>query len=204
MVKVRTDSEKIDEKQRMITWLGIDEMSNEELTRRFDKEILKEAVVTSGNEELIREFECGRITSHRHPPGKPRQAGTRGRIIKISLPNKELRDSLLAHMRTGRQGLTSRFVHSFARRDYTVEELNLDRALRKEAGELNAREGRLAYVVRDFDIIKLKYPRDLPRRNQNAGAALGSAAEDSLIKGGADDASHRQVQGRRGKPASQA
>ncbi|KIH52402.1 hypothetical protein ANCDUO_17497 [Ancylostoma duodenale] len=67
-------------------------------------------------------------------------------------------------MRSGRQSLTQQFVHSYARRDYTAEELSLDRMLRKEAGDLNAREGKLLYIVRDFDIVKLSAPRDLPRR----------------------------------------
>lgn len=164
MVKVKADSQRIDEKSMRIAWLGIDEQPNEELTRRFDREILKEVVQTSGDDQLIRELEQGRITSHRHPAGKPRKPGERGRIIKICLPNQALRDSLLDHMRSGRQSLTQRFVHSFARRDYTVEELSVDRALRREAGNLNAREGKLAYVVRDFNIVKLKVPRELPRR----------------------------------------
>ncbi|RCN35066.1 hypothetical protein ANCCAN_19097 [Ancylostoma caninum] len=69
------------------------------------------------------------------------------------------------HMRSGRQSLTQRYVHSFARRDYTAQELQLDRALRKQAGDLNAREGKLNYVERDFEIVKLRNPRELPRRS---------------------------------------
>ncbi|KIH67430.1 hypothetical protein ANCDUO_02237 [Ancylostoma duodenale] len=164
MIKVKADSQRIDEKLERITWVGIDKQSTEESTRRFDHEILREVIHTSGDDELVREFEQGRITSHRHPVGKPRGPGQRGRIIKISLPNQSLRDSLLAHMRSGRQTLTQQFVHSYARRGYTAEELSLDRMLRKEAGDLNAREGKLAYIVRDFDTIKLNAPRDLPRR----------------------------------------
>ncbi|EYB92878.1 hypothetical protein Y032_0189g1208 [Ancylostoma ceylanicum] len=165
LVKVRADSQRIDEKLRMITWVGIDEQVNEDATRRFDREILKEVVYTSGDNDLIREFDEGKISSYRYPSGKPRGPGVRGRIIKISLSSQALRDSLLAHMRSGRQSLTKQFVHSFARRDYTPEELDLDRTLRKEAGDRNAREGKLAYVVRDFDIVKLRTPRDLPRRS---------------------------------------
>ncbi|WKX94454.1 hypothetical protein Q1695_011601 [Nippostrongylus brasiliensis] len=88
LVKVKTDSKQIDEKATRIAWIGIDEQENEELTRRFDREILK-AVQSSGDEELIREFDNGRIVSHRHPAGKPRVPGSRGRIIKICLPNQE-------------------------------------------------------------------------------------------------------------------
>ncbi|EYB87460.1 hypothetical protein Y032_0262g569 [Ancylostoma ceylanicum] len=163
MVKVRADSSKIDEKMGTITWVGIDEKANEDDTRRSDQEIIREVVLTSGNEDLIRELDAGRIIFHRHPVGKPRGPSGRGRIIKIRLAKEELRDALLSHMKSGRQSLTEQFVHSFARRDYTMEELNLDRALRKRAGDLNALEGKLIYIVRDFDIIKLKYPRELPR-----------------------------------------
>ncbi|KAL6742641.1 hypothetical protein Aduo_015771 [Ancylostoma duodenale] len=165
LVKVRADSHTIDEKLRRITWVGIDEQEDEDSTRRFDYEILKEAVYSSGDDRLIDEFNRGNIKSHRHPIGKPRGPGTRGRIIKIALPSQELRDILLEHMRSGRQSLTQQYVHSFARRDYTAQELQLDRALRKQAGDLNAREGKLNYVVRDFEIVKLRSPRELPRRS---------------------------------------
>ncbi|KIH49621.1 hypothetical protein ANCDUO_20304 [Ancylostoma duodenale] len=165
LVKVRADGQRIDEKLRRITWIGIDEQEDEDSTRRFDYEILKEAVYSSGDERLIQEFDNGHITSHRHPVGKPRGPGARGRIIKVVLLNQELRDALLDHMRVGRQSLTQRFVHSFARRDYTAEEVQVDRALRKQVGDLNAREGRLVYVVRDFDIVQPRNPRELLRQS---------------------------------------
>ncbi|KAK6035607.1 hypothetical protein COOONC_26886 [Cooperia oncophora] len=68
------------------------------------------------------------------PPERMKSANGRDRIIKIELPSQALRDKLLHHMRSGRQSLTRRFVHSYARRDYTSEELELDRTLRKQAG----------------------------------------------------------------------
>ncbi|EYC37984.1 hypothetical protein Y032_0752g2055 [Ancylostoma ceylanicum] len=179
LVKIQTDGELINEKSRRIAWIGIDEQIDEESTRRFDHEIVKEAVHTSGDQELIREFEEGRIVSHRHPPGKPRGPAARGRIIKIALSSQDLRDRLLAHMKSSRQSLTQRFVHSFARRDYTVEELSLDRALRKQAGDLNAQEGKLAYIVRDFNIVRLKVPRDLPTRHQLPTAAKNPHSKTS-------------------------
>lgn len=180
IVKVKADSQRIEEKSMRIAWVGIDEQANKESTRRFDREILKEVVHTSGDEQLIREFEQGCITSNRHPAGKPRGPGERGRIIKISLPSQALRDALFDHMRSGRQSLTQRCVHSFARRDYTAEELSVDRSLRKEAGDLNAREGKLAYVVCDFNIVKLKVPRELPRRPITSSSIQTSRSSDEL------------------------
>ncbi|KIH44666.1 hypothetical protein ANCDUO_25308 [Ancylostoma duodenale] len=141
MVKIKADNEKINEKATKIAWIGIDEQGDEAATRRFDQEIIKEAVYTSGDQELISEFNEGRISWHRHPAGKPRGKGVRRRIIKIALTSQYFKDKLLAHMRSGRQTLTRNFVHSFARRDYTAEELKFDQ------------------------IIKLKAPRDLPIRH---------------------------------------
>ena len=143
LIKVRADSQKIDERMRTVVLVGIEEKSNENDTRRFDEEIVGELVNTSGNSDLVREFESGHIAVRRHPPNRPQNSGRKGRIIKITLTNQELRDSLLFHMRCGRQSLTREFIYSFARRDYTPEELALDRSLRKQAGELNAKEGML-------------------------------------------------------------
>lgn len=70
----------------MITWVGIDEESNSEATRRFDREIFKVEVPTSGNNELIREFEAGSVTAHRCPPGKARKNGARGGLEKSPYP----------------------------------------------------------------------------------------------------------------------
>lgn len=76
---------------------------------------------------------------------------------------------MLEHMRTGRQSLTKDYIHSYARRDYTREELEYDRTLRKKAGTMNSEEGKLVYVVRDLVIPNLNAPRDLPvRRNDQA------------------------------------
>ncbi|KIH67865.1 hypothetical protein ANCDUO_01801 [Ancylostoma duodenale] len=49
-------------------------------------------------------------------------------------------------MRNGRLSLTKQYVHSYARKDYTREELEYDRSLRKKAGQLNHQEGMLKYV----------------------------------------------------------
>lgn len=84
----------------------------------------------------------------------------RGRIIKIDLPSQTLKDRLLYHMKSGRQSLTRKFVLSNARRDYTLEELEMDRSLRRQAGELNAKSGRLEYVVSGLQIHWLRNPRD--------------------------------------------
>ncbi|KAL6743577.1 hypothetical protein Aduo_016599 [Ancylostoma duodenale] len=162
VVKVQADKTRIEEKLRRITWVGIPEQKDEVSTRRFDHEALKEVVETSGDPDLLREFSRGNIVGHRFPVGQPRSTGARGRIIKIDLPSQELEDKLLQHTKQGRQSLTKNFIHSYARRDYTPEELELDRKLRRKAGELNQKEGKLQFVVRDLQIHRLRYPRDLP------------------------------------------
>lgn len=82
--------------------------------------------------------------------------------------------------------------------------MSVDRALRREAGDLNAREGKLAYVVRDFNIVKLKMPRELPRRplTKDAPQSSSSSSSDGLSE------TRHSVGGRTGRdqhiPASQA
>ncbi|KIH66495.1 hypothetical protein ANCDUO_03178 [Ancylostoma duodenale] len=53
-------SEPIDDKLKRIAWVGIDEESDDQSTRSFDLEILREVIYTSGV-ELIREFEQDQI-----------------------------------------------------------------------------------------------------------------------------------------------
>ncbi|XGW07567.1 hypothetical protein V3C99_010605 [Haemonchus contortus] len=72
----------------------------------------------------------------RHPGYSPYwKDGTN--ILKGS---QRLRDRLLDHMRAGRLSLTKDFVHSYARTDYTKEELAYDRSLRQKAGIMNREE----------------------------------------------------------------
>ncbi|KIH60525.1 hypothetical protein ANCDUO_09228 [Ancylostoma duodenale] len=164
VVEVRADETKTEENLRRINWVGIAEQKNEALTKKFDYEALKEVIETSGDPELLQEFFRGNIVAHRFPRDQPRGVEARGRIIKTDLPNQALKDRLLEHMKRGRQSLTKIFVHSYARRDYTSKELHLDRAVRKRAGELNEKEGKLQFVVRDLQIHRLIRPRVLPAK----------------------------------------
>lgn len=82
-------------------------------------------------------------------------------------------------MRSGRKSLTQRFVHSYARKKNAFEELELDRALHKEAGDLNARERRLVYIAWDFDIVKLKFSRNLARRSEDLSLGIHDSMPSS-------------------------
>ncbi|KHJ90408.1 hypothetical protein OESDEN_09750, partial [Oesophagostomum dentatum] len=159
VIKIRADDEKINEKSEKITWVGIGEQATETSTRRFDHEIIKEAVYTSGDQELIQELEEGHITHQRFPPGKPRKPGQRGRIIKVTLLSQALRDRLLTHMRSSKQSLTKPFTHSYARRDYTIEELKLDRYLRKQAGDVSAQSDPCHYVISKYIPLRTIHSR---------------------------------------------
>ncbi|RCN29426.1 hypothetical protein ANCCAN_24814 [Ancylostoma caninum] len=44
-VKICADGQKIDDKLKRITWVGIDEKADEESTNQFDREILKEVII---------------------------------------------------------------------------------------------------------------------------------------------------------------
>lgn len=166
-MKFKSDTKVVDAKACRVTWVGIGEQASDAATRAFDKEAIKEVIESSGDEQLINEFNDGRISFHRHPVIRKDTNRARPRIIKICLGNQELRDRLLEHMRIGRQSLTKDFVHSYARRDYTREELEYDRLLRRKAGIMNSEEGKLVYVVRDLAIHKLNTPRELPESRNN-------------------------------------
>ncbi|KAK6033278.1 hypothetical protein OSTOST_00506 [Ostertagia ostertagi] len=116
---------------------------------------LNESILSHGPKRVIVDY-C-ETTEDRvgRSRGQLRGVNARGKIIKIDLMTKALKDRLIANMRSVRQSLTRDFVHSYARRDYT-EELSLDRNLRKQAGQLNKKAGKLTFIVRDLEIHKLR------------------------------------------------
>ncbi|CAJ0601662.1 unnamed protein product [Cylicocyclus nassatus] len=161
-----------------ITWVGIDEKESDHATQAFDREAIKEVIEASGDKELLREWNNKKIDVRRYPEIRPKKS-MRPRIIKITTSSPQVRDNLLDHMRRARLSLIKRFVHSYARKDYTQEELEIDRNLRKKAGQLNRQEGRLAYVVRDLRIHKLKTPHDFPTDNPFNGGPSQRNMEDN-------------------------
>ncbi|RCN25823.1 hypothetical protein ANCCAN_28462 [Ancylostoma caninum] len=163
LVKFHADARIVSSKSCGITWVGIGEQIDDAATHVFDQKALEEVVEASADSELIRELSTGQIDVHRHPKIRNVKS-SRPRIIKVYLRNQDLRDRLLHHIRNGRLSLTKQFVHSYARKDYTREELEYDRCLRKKAGQLNHQEGMLKYIVRDLSIHELRYPRELPSR----------------------------------------
>ncbi|EYC35795.1 hypothetical protein Y032_0982g3284 [Ancylostoma ceylanicum] len=134
LVKFQADARIVNAKSCRVTWVGIEEQDDEAATQLFDVEALKEIIETSGDDELLKDLQDGKISVHRHPKLRTSSLRRRPRIIKIELRNQELRDRLLMHMRAGRLSMTKDFVHSYARKDYTREELEYDRSLRKKAG----------------------------------------------------------------------
>lgn len=162
LVKFKADKKVVDDKACQITWVGIGEKETDAETHAFDTAALKEVIVSSGEDDLMAELESGRVNIRRHPKVVNNRDKSRPRIIKIGLASQQLRDKLLFRMRSGRRSLTQCYVHSYARPDYTREEIEYDRALRIKAGKLNSQEGKLTYVVRDLAIHKLKFPRELP------------------------------------------
>ncbi|RCN40539.1 hypothetical protein ANCCAN_13509 [Ancylostoma caninum] len=162
LVKFQSDSRTVQEKSCRITWIGVGEQSDEKSTAAYDREVLAEIIESSGDPELVAEWQNRNIDIRRYPEGSARPASERPRIIKITTPNREVRDKLLSHMKRGRLSLAQQFTHSYARKDYTREELVFDRALRQKAGTLNQQAGKLLYVVRDLSIHKLRTPLDLP------------------------------------------
>lgn len=136
LVKFRSDSKIVDAIACRITWVGIVEQASEQATYAFDKDAIKEVIEISGDEQLLDEFNNGKISFHRYP--KIRKANSsRSRIINIYLGCQKLRDKMLEHMRTGRKSLTKEVVHSYVRTDYTREELDYDRTLCRKAKKVS-------------------------------------------------------------------
>ena len=164
VAKVQTDQSTLGQKACRITWVGIQEKDSDQATFAFDSQALREVVEASENNELVQLLNNKQISCKRHPEQRNPNSD-RPRIIKIQLPTPEHRDNLLQFMRKGRQSLTRTMVHSYARRDYTQEQLELDRSTRREAGRLNAEAGELVWVVRDMKLFKLRTSRPLPARS---------------------------------------
>ncbi|RCN52995.1 hypothetical protein ANCCAN_00992 [Ancylostoma caninum] len=135
--------------------------SDKKATATYDQEALAEIIESSGDPELLAEWQNRKIDLRRYPEGSTRPASERPPFTKITTPNGELRDKLLSHMRRGKLPVAQKFIYSYACKDYTCEELVFDRALRQKAGPLNQQAGKLLYVVRDR-IHKLRTLCDLP------------------------------------------
>lgn len=117
-----------------------------------------------GDEHLLSVIE--KVSFHRHPLEK--KEGSRDRPIKIQFLNQKDRDSFIHHVRHSQACRLSGSYHAFVRRDLTMEELEVDRSMRREAGKRNAEVGQLEFVVRDLRIVRLSNPRPLPPRSQEA------------------------------------
>ncbi|KAK6053270.1 hypothetical protein COOONC_09225 [Cooperia oncophora] len=147
MSAAQANSDLYTTKQCNIVWVGIEEQVDDRSTSDFDREAIKEIIYAACDNELMSQWKAGNIKTARFPHNRSATL-RKPRIIKINLPLQELRDRLLAFMKRGRLSLTQTFPHSYARRDYTKEELDYDRQLRKRAGLLSANGGKLLYVVR--------------------------------------------------------
>ncbi|GMR62755.1 hypothetical protein PMAYCL1PPCAC_32950 [Pristionchus mayeri] len=90
--------------------------------------------------------------------------------------NQSDRDRFISCIRQTQACRQSGNVHSYVRRDLTMEELEYDRSLRREAGKRNAEAVQLEWVVRDLRIVRLSNPRPLPPRSQAALERVNASA----------------------------
>lgn len=67
LVKFRADTGTIYEKACRIAWVGIDEKPDDSATSAFDKEAVKEIIDSSGDSDLLEEWQSRRVEVHRHP-----------------------------------------------------------------------------------------------------------------------------------------
>jgi hypothetical protein len=176
MLKLKDDEPLIEQKAKNLIWIGVSEKEDDTATKQFDYEMVKEVIESNSNKMLTDELASGKIKVSRiNAKNKSDNSKGKGRIprpVIVELQSKELRDKLLDLIRSKRCSLTKDMPHSYARRDYTVEEMIMDREKRQEAGKLNQDAGKLTWVVRNFELCKLRNPRDLPQKQRSANDAM--------------------------------
>ena len=138
--------------------VGAAEQDDPAETLRSDT-LLLSSIIQKMNDES---FTMESISFKRHPEERK---GSSHRIIKIQFRNQSLRDAFLRRCQLIQGARMTGSPHAFFRRDYTSDELTLDREKRREAGMLNAECGELRWVVRDLRLFKLSNPRPLPPRS---------------------------------------
>ncbi|KAF8384702.1 hypothetical protein PRIPAC_73844 [Pristionchus pacificus] len=177
-VSTMTNSHIINEKATRAVLIGFAEKKTPEETDLADLKTVSDMFRLMGDDHLL--SICENVTFHRHPIEK--REGARDRPIKIQFQNNKDRDHFIAVARQKQACRLSGSVHAFVRRDLNIEELDVDRSLRREAGKRNAEAGQLECVVRDLRVVRLSNPRPLPPRSQQAldrAIAAQSAASTS-------------------------
>ena len=162
VVQAKLDSSTIEEKSKNLVVLNLGELDSSGNPVKGDEMLVAEMIHSVGDPTLVKKLKEGKIKFRRHPTDRPPTA--RGRPLKLFFESQGERDLVLQHVKRNKTALMKEHPHSFIRRDYTAQELAVDRDLRQRAGLLNAAEGHLRYLVRDFEICQLPKPRPLPPR----------------------------------------
>lgn len=167
MQRALSGQEELLEKSRRAVLENIEEAG--ENTERNDRSLIASLLSRSNHSSLsdlvdIHGNLSSTVSFRRFPETRVPRPGY-PRIIKVSFCSQKLRDLFLqsAAKDSERRRL---HPHSFVRRDFTKEELAVDRAARREAGKRNSELGQLAWVVRDSQPFKLAIPRPLPERSR--------------------------------------
>ena len=159
LTRVVFQQDSIRDKSTRAVLVGHPEDQDEEVTKRNDLLLIQNLLAKIDHPSLNMDS----ITYHRHPA--ERKSVSHNRIIKIQLKDHAARDLFLSMARRVRGASLTGNPHAYFRRDFTSEELALDRELRQQAGRKNCEANSLIYIVRDLKIVKLSVPRVLPKRS---------------------------------------
>ncbi|KAG5640582.1 hypothetical protein DXG03_008009, partial [Asterophora parasitica] len=174
--KAMSDKQDYGDKDKRAVIVGSIEKKDPKEGLAEDQKMVEALVNYSDDADVKKAFHDGLITYHRHP--KDRAPGKRP--LKIELPSKSLRDSLLSGIRS-KPGRTPLPSGSFIRRDLTPLQLQMERSAREDAISKNLVAGQLAYGVRDYSIHLYRTPRPLPPNygQHRTAPPLSSAADVS-------------------------
>lgn len=158
--------------------IGSKECENPAESVANDEKLVESLVEYSGDPLVKKAWEDGLIRHHRHPKeSKPNR-----RPLKIELPSKTLRDSLLNGIR-GKPGRPSPLpAPSFIRRDLTPHQLQLEREAREEVRKKNVEAGSLSFGLRDYSVITYSRPVLSPKTMESLALPSRTLLPITLIQ----------------------
>jgi len=133
----------LEEKSKNVVIVGLPELADDAATNSADENLCQE-VFRNAN------LDATNCQVQRHGKKVP----GRHQIVKILTDSKDIRDRVLKAFRQFRPSALPKTA--YVRRDMTPTELEHDRLCKQECYELNKKEGKRRFIVRDLNVIELK------------------------------------------------
>ena len=150
-------------KATRIVFVGKPEKNTPAETAKSDEEFIATLVKELAIPALSDAMAAGRLQHHRHPAhAHPRSDGRPlARPLKFDLCDPSLRDLVLDRIRSRDRPSVMSTVR-YARRDLSLEELDLERKAKQEARKLNEQLGQIVWGVQDIKLRRFSKPRPFP------------------------------------------